>query len=230
MTYVTSDIHGCYEQYIALLKKINFKDSDTLYVLGDCVGYGPKPMEVLKDMSMRANVIPIVGNHEYSAINILGRLGAELTEDNLEQFADILAEVANWQKFGGEPVLRGYGKLTPDEREHILEYLAEFSLYEIIEVNSQKYILTHAGPPKGATLDNLHTYDLYDFVMAETDYSKVYFPDAILITGHTPTLHQGEAWRGKVYRKHNHLCIDTGGVFGETFACLCLDTGEKFYV
>jgi serine/threonine protein phosphatase 1 len=41
MTYVIADIHGCYEQYKALLEKINFSASDTLYVLGDVIDRGP---------------------------------------------------------------------------------------------------------------------------------------------------------------------------------------------
>jgi hypothetical protein len=30
-----SDLHGRYDRYIAMLEKINFSASDTLYVLGD---------------------------------------------------------------------------------------------------------------------------------------------------------------------------------------------------
>ena len=29
MTYALSDIHGCYEEYIKLLEKINFSEDDT---------------------------------------------------------------------------------------------------------------------------------------------------------------------------------------------------------
>ena len=45
MLYVCSDIHGCYDEYLELLKKIKFRDSDDLYVLGDAVDRGPKPIE-----------------------------------------------------------------------------------------------------------------------------------------------------------------------------------------
>ena len=40
MTYVISDIHGCYDKYTAMLAKINFNDSNILYVLGDVVDRG----------------------------------------------------------------------------------------------------------------------------------------------------------------------------------------------
>ena len=56
-----SDLHGLYDRYMKMLDKINFKDSDTLYILGDVVDYGPEPMKLLWDMSMRANIIPNYG-------------------------------------------------------------------------------------------------------------------------------------------------------------------------
>lgn len=70
MIYVISDIHGCYHEYIELLKKINFCDEDELYVLGDVVDRGPDPIKVLQDMMLRANVYPILGNHDYMALKV----------------------------------------------------------------------------------------------------------------------------------------------------------------
>lgn len=35
MIYIIADIHGCYNEYMELLDKINFSDEDDLYVLGD---------------------------------------------------------------------------------------------------------------------------------------------------------------------------------------------------
>ena len=35
--YVISDIHGNYDLFMELLKKIKFSEKDTLYVLGDVV-------------------------------------------------------------------------------------------------------------------------------------------------------------------------------------------------
>ena len=59
MTYVVSDLHGCLDQFQDLLKKIRFSDNDVLYVLGDIVDYGEQSMDLLCDLSMRFNVIPI---------------------------------------------------------------------------------------------------------------------------------------------------------------------------
>ena len=50
MRYIIADIHGCYNEYINLLKKINFSDNDILYILGDVVDRGPEPIKILQDM------------------------------------------------------------------------------------------------------------------------------------------------------------------------------------
>lgn len=46
MIYVMSDIHGCYEEYMKLIKKINPTGDDTIYILGDILDKGPYPIEV----------------------------------------------------------------------------------------------------------------------------------------------------------------------------------------
>ena len=41
MIYAMSDIHGCFDKYRAMLSEIQFKSTDTLYVLGDVIDRGP---------------------------------------------------------------------------------------------------------------------------------------------------------------------------------------------
>ena len=66
MIYVMSDLHGCFEEYKRMLEKIDFKDSDILYILGDIVDRGSQSIEILQDMMLKSNVFPILGNHEYT--------------------------------------------------------------------------------------------------------------------------------------------------------------------
>ena len=49
-TYVISDIHGQYDMFMELIDKIDLKQTDTLYVLGDILGRGPHPIKVLKKL------------------------------------------------------------------------------------------------------------------------------------------------------------------------------------
>ena len=78
MTYVVSDLHGCFSKFQQLLKTIHFGDRDVMYVLGDMVDYGEEPMELLCDLSMRYNVIPILGEHDYRAYRLLTALDGML--------------------------------------------------------------------------------------------------------------------------------------------------------
>jgi len=63
-TYVISDIHGQYDMFMELIDKIDLKQTDTLYVLGDILDRGPHPIKVLKKLMEMPNAICIVGNHE----------------------------------------------------------------------------------------------------------------------------------------------------------------------
>ena len=65
MNYVIADIHGCYEEYMELIHKINLLDADHLYILGDALDRGPEPMKVLLDIMNRKNMTYIIGNHDY---------------------------------------------------------------------------------------------------------------------------------------------------------------------
>ena len=241
MTYALSDIHGCFDKYIQMLDKIRFSDDDTLYVLGDVIDRGDSSFKVLQDMSMRANVIPIMGNHEYAGYNILCdilSLMVEITDESIEaleksniDIADLVRTIEIWtNEYDSSSALQEFRNLPADDRGYLLEYIEEFSLYEIIKVNGKQFFLTHFGIPKGATLKNLDQYDGYDFIEAELNYKKEYFKDTIIVTGHLPTFIIDEAYRGRIYRAGNIINVDTGAVFGETLACLCLETDEEFYV
>ena len=50
MKYVVADIHGCYEEYMELIQKINLAEEDHLYILGDALDRGTEPMKVILDM------------------------------------------------------------------------------------------------------------------------------------------------------------------------------------
>lgn len=47
MIYVISDLHGCYDQYKQMLKKIQLSKNDTLYILGDVIDHGNDGIKIL---------------------------------------------------------------------------------------------------------------------------------------------------------------------------------------
>lgn len=234
MIYVMSDIHGCYDEYIELLRKINFCDKDELYILGDVVDRGPEPIKVLQDMMLRPNVYPILGNHDYIALRILKKLNVAITEENVETHLDSedLQDYMYWLQDGGQVTAEKFRKLRKEEKEDILDYLQEFSVCEEVFVNDKYYILVHAdlhGFKENKPLDN---YALADFLFYRADYGKRYFQDknTILVTGHTPTFMFREDGQASVYNKNGHLAIDCGCVYGKRLAAYCLDDGSVEYV
>ena len=74
MIYVMSDIHGCYDKYIKMIEKIQLKEEDTLYVLGDVLDRGPEGIRTLLDLSKRKNAVLLRGNHDHQAGILLSNL------------------------------------------------------------------------------------------------------------------------------------------------------------
>ena len=70
-TILIGDIHGCYDEFIALLKKSKFnKDKDRLIILGDFIDKGPKSFEIIDYLAklkkeIKDRLVIIEGNHEY---------------------------------------------------------------------------------------------------------------------------------------------------------------------
>lgn len=234
MRYIVSDIHGCYKEYRALLKKIAFSDEDELYVLGDAMDRGAEPVKVIQDMMNRANVFYIIGNHDYMMLSALNKLMVEVTEENYDNHLDEddVMTYLHWIQDGGEVTAERFSKLTNEEKMDILNYLKEASVYEILEEEEKTYLLVHAGLNHFSEEKELYEYELEDIIWHRTDYTKRYFqnPDVIVVTGHTPTPLIREDGQPLVYQENGHLALDCACVFGGRLAAYCVETGEVIYV
>lgn len=230
MIYVTAGLHGNLEGFRKLLDRINLKDQDILYVLGNVVDKGPKPVELLLDMSFRPNVVPLLGNHDYIAFTVLSQLRDITDEEETEDYLDAvgLRLFDWWMDNGGQITLDAFLAGDEDRREGILDYLEEFTLYEEVEAGKFSYVLVHAGIKNFDPERAPEKYGINDLLFEKPDYANVYFEDRILVTGHTPTdlIHGCEP--GKVYKGNNHLAIDLG--MDNKIAAVRLDDGEAFYV
>ena len=231
-TWCISDIHGEYEKYKALLEKIGFSGSDLLYVLGDVVDRGPEPMKILLDMMGRANVIPLIGNHEYMAIHCLRFLAKEVTEESVDEVDDdTIRGLLEWQSVGGEPTMADFHALSPSDREAVLDYLTEFSLYEEVRAGGRDFVLVHAGLANFDPGRPLSEYGFHEMIFRAPDYSRVYFEDRYLVTGHLPTRAIPDNDRpDRIYQKNRHIAIDCGCAIGGVLGAVCLETLEEVYV
>ncbi len=233
MTYAISDLHGRYDLYLEMLDKISFSENDTLYVLGDCIDRGEDGLKILFHMMKHKNIIPICGNHEFMAFDVLAHIFKNrLTKENFMESVLKKYKILykDWMRNGGESTLEDFLELDDGEREKLLEYFCEFTAYEEISVNGNDFVLVHGGFPFYSPDMDLEYYDLYDVVWERTDYFRRYFADKYLVTGHTPTMFIDAENTGEIYRGFGHIAIDCGAVYGYGLGCIRLDDFEEFYV
>ncbi len=232
MTYVISDIHGGYDQFIELLELMQLRETDNLYILGDIVDRGPHPIKTLLKLMEMPNVVCIVGNHELMALDGLRFLNTQITTESVDSIdAELLGNLIDWQRNGSETTIEEFKQLDQEMRREVLSFIMEFSMYEELTVNGQKYLLVHAGLGDYSPEKGIEDYSLKNLVWDRADYDTQYFDDTIVITGHTPTqLIEGNPNLGRIYKHLNHIAIDCGcGMPGGRLAAICLETGKAFY-
>lgn len=228
-----SDLHGEYDKYLTMLSKIDFSEHDLLFILGDIIDRGPKPISILKDMAVRSNVYPIFGNHEIMALDILPDLMVEITEQNYNNHisSTLMSKLLDWQLNGGKSTLDEFQKLPYEERINLLDYMRDFSKYEVIDIADKSFVMVHSGLSNFSPEKQLNEYTLEELVFERSDEDIQLFDDKniFVISGHTPTL--AITGKAEIYCSHNNICIDCGASFPSgRLACICLETMEEFYV
>lgn len=224
MTYVISDIHGCYDKYIKMLELIELSDNDTLYVLGDVIDRGPDGIKILFDMMKRKNVIPIIGNHESMALGIM-----RTSSDGYDDTYDTKAYIT-WMYNGGTPTFDAFMSLNAAERRQIRNYIDSFMIYAMVTVGGRNFHLSHTLPEYDPDKD-IHDVTYLEFIWGEPDYDMVYDENTLFVTGHTPTGFIDPEYEGRIWRKNNHIAIDCGAVFDNgRLGCIRLDDLKEFYI
>lgn len=66
---IISDIHGNFPALEAVITAIEKEEIDKIFCLGDLVGYGGKPQEVI-DVIREMNIPCILGNHDEAAVGL----------------------------------------------------------------------------------------------------------------------------------------------------------------
>ena len=232
-TYVTSDIHGEYDLFIRLLEKIQLKDDDTLYVLGDVVDRGPHPIKTLLKLMEMPNVLCLVGNHELMAIECLEFLMQEITDTALESLDEkMLDNLVTWQYSGSRTTIEEFRQLNRTTQAEIIEYIKDFLIYEELKVSDKDYLLVHGGLGNFYPGKDIEEYSLIELVWDRAEYDITYFGEKYVITGHTPTQDiPGNPNPGYIFKGNNHIALDCGCNRPDgRLAAICLDTMGEYYV
>ena len=125
---VFSDIHGNKEALVNVLKDIEEQRPDHVFCLGDLVGYGPRPNEVI-EMIREAKIPTVMGNYDEGVGYEKGDCGC--------------AYVTDVEKANGQYSIDWTTKQVSIENKMFLR-----SLQDKIEVNANGYkmLLVHGSP------------------------------------------------------------------------------------
>jgi serine/threonine protein phosphatase 1 len=224
-TYAISDLHGCYEEFMALLEQIKFNsDNDVIYILGDVIDRGDKPIDCLNFIRKAKHIHLLMGNHEVIMLDYYDR-----------------KDRRTWLHNGCESTIEQLNALSEAERNKIFAYVRKRPYYKTITVNGRRYFLSHAGldislPFTRQTKKTL-TWSRDEF------YREKALNSHICIFGHTPTPNlntdlyveedEDERENCSIWLDNRHndkICIDCGCVFGGALSALRLDDGAVFYV
>lgn len=224
--YVMSDIHGCYEEFLAMLETISFSDADQLIIAGDCIDRGKQSYEMLKWMEQcPLNVRLLRGNHEeefaaYVDLMLLLDRTEELETDfsSHEETAALYQSLKYFIRHTALPVsyFDLYGTIGSllDQNHVTLEDLCRWSAlirkmpyYQKLNVGGRIYIAVHGGYSE--SLDNVGagfgTPEQFYLYAREEGCQAGGVQHGTIIAGHTPTIVKNSfAYnRGEVFRCYN---------------------------
>lgn len=239
MHYVCSDIHGQYDMFQKMLKLIKFSDSDEMYVLGDVIDRGPKPIDTLIHCMTAPNIHLMIGNHEQMML--------ECTSD---------LKLLLWHQNGAVTTLRQLKKYSNTWKTLLLKKMSELPVViPDLEVSGKHYYLVHARPIQeylgqpllycdatdtqieSATWDR--TFETSDVSMRSLFNDQSVFEKnkgKTLIIGHSPTdrCSYGTVTKNlqpRISRAyHGYLInLDCGCSHGRNLGCLRLEDQAEFY-
>jgi predicted phosphodiesterase len=109
MLAVISDIHSNVAALEAVLADIRQRGIETVYCLGDVLGYGPQPRECL-DLVMQNASMTLMGNHDFAVLfepnnfNAVAEAACYWSRQQLEDETDLPRRNTRWDFLGSAPV------------------------------------------------------------------------------------------------------------------------------
>ena len=189
---VIGDVHGHYDGLMLLLEALAPRSDDRVYFLGDLIDRGPKSAQVL-DFVQHSPYQTLLGNHEQLMLDALSG-----------ESVDIRAW-QSWLYSGGDATVASYRDTGMMPYKH-LEWLRSLPTY----LDLGDIWLVHAGvhPTMPFALQSI---EQLCWIRKEFHtISKPYFPNKLIITGHTITFTFEGVRPGELVRGQGWLDIDTG--------------------
>ena len=207
-TIVIGDVHGCAEEFEALLKGLKLKPKDRVYQVGDLINRGPDSHRVLK-LAYKYDVRPVLGNHE---VRLLQSRKENNTESLKSYDHDTLLQLTktDWKFLEKLPPYI----YKPKHKTVIVHagFLPEPAWYEQdIETITQIQVIDANGKPARQ-----------DASSAAATWAEYWHGLPFVVYGHNA--------RPKVFRHPGSIGIDTGCVYGGHLTAYVLEDQSIFQV
>lgn len=244
--YAVSDIHGCYDQFMAVLDSAQFDPAnDQLYILGDIVDRGPQIglcAQWLVDNKANAKDSPIrflMGNHEEMASWSFSGAWSRFQFDPVNR--------PSWEINGGTATIQQLEQLEPATVDAFQRIVTHAPKAATLRFDERLVLLCHAGirPAEPEAEDGEWLIQSEEDLMwiGVEWYSAPEQPPFDVVSGHTPTIGlcgerelpgcpdevRAAGAEGRMMhwgRKHD---IDCGCVYGGNMGLLRLDDWQEFY-
>ncbi|MDY6783986.1 MAG: metallophosphoesterase family protein [Cyanobacteriota bacterium] len=205
------DLHGHYDALMTLLDAIAIASDDRVYFVGDLIDRGPDSAKVV-EFVMNNNFTCLLGNHEQMLLDVMEN------PDLPYHFRQ------SWLYSGGQSTLESYGE-GGIPAEH-LQWFKTLPPY----LDLGDIWLVHAGVHPRMPLEK-QTAEQFCWIRDEFHYTaEPFFPDKLIITGHTITFTIPGIQPGKLARGEGWLDIDTGAYHRQSGWLTALDfTNRQVY-
>jgi serine/threonine protein phosphatase 1 len=198
-TIVVGDIHGCYDELMALLEKVELGDEDRIVAVGDLITKGPKNKEVLELFMTDPRFTTVIGNHDLALRRKWNGEDVELTSAQKEAHKELKGEKDAYTTFLNRL------PFTIDLDTHLVVHAG-------LRPNVELYSQTTGDLTKIRTLGPDRESD------EGTPWYHVYYGEKVVLFGHWPA---PEPRRGK-----KAIGLDTGCVYGYQLTAYIIETDE----
>ena len=187
---IIGDVHGHYNGLMLLLEAIAPGSKDQVYFVGDLIDRGPQSAQVV-DFVRQSSYHCLLGNHEQMLLDVLDSSGSSQVEQA-------------WLYSGGYATITSYKESTIPQ-EH-LDWMLGLPTY----LDLGDVWLVHAGVDPRIPLEK-QTAEQLCWVRDEFhSIRQPYFPDKLIIIGHTITFTLPGVSPGKLAQGKGWLDMDTG--------------------
>jgi diadenosine tetraphosphatase ApaH/serine/threonine PP2A family protein phosphatase len=198
-TIVVGDIHGCYDELIALIEKVDLGPSDRVVCVGDLIAKGPKSREVLQLFMSDARFTSVIGNHDLALRRRWNGEDIELKPSQKEVNKELKAE---------KDVYASYLNRLP----FVIDLDTHLVVHAGLRPNVELYSQTTGDMTRLRTLGGDRESD------EGTPWYHVYYGEKTVLFGHWPA---PEPRRGK-----NAIGLDTGCVYGYNLTAYIIESTE----